>query len=222
MATAKKRGAPASASKAERPSRVIRQLAGKLARENRRKVNSEEYRAGREALKDAAKRVAPASDVKKDGRVFEITPELVAEFEDAVILGVPVSEIAQRDNFPSEVTLWRHIANEQSEICRAYARGKQIAVAKREELIEEIARTPQTGVITVRGQRVTADGDVVDVVEHKEYDMLGHRQLLIDTHKWALAHIKPKKHGRQPETGSGGVTPQLQALFDSLKSGPAE
>jgi hypothetical protein len=95
-------------------------------------------------------------------------------------------------------------------------------VSRYEEEIEEIARNPMTGIVTVRGQRVTKDGDVIDVVEERASDMLGHRQLLIDTHKWTLAHIMPKKHGRQADPEAGKPNEQLTALFASLKQGPAE
>ena len=60
------------------------------------------------------------------------------------------------------------------------------------------------------------------MVEEREADMLEHRRLLIDTHKWTLAHIMPKKHGRQADPAAGQPNEQLAALFDSLKSGPVE
>jgi hypothetical protein len=157
----------------------------------------------------------------RDG-TWKFSEEQLQYFEEQVTLGVPVKQLAQTQGLPSEFVLWKCIANERSELHTAYARGKQTAVARYEEEIELIASTPITGEVVVYGQHVTKDGDVVPTEERRVADMLGHRQLLIDTHKWTLAHIRPKKHGRLAAPAGNEPNEQLEALFQALQAGPVE
>jgi len=223
MATAKKRGAPASASVERRDSREKRRQVGAVNRQRRKEAWHEE----RTALVQSEKAALPA-DVKPDGRASPfpytaMTAEQLQWFEEQVVLETPVDDMpGMREDFPTQYQLWKGIADTTSALSKAYARGKEILVARKEELIEKIARTPQLGVTTVRGQRVTKDGDVVDVVEEREGDMLGHRALLIDTHKWSLAHLRPRKHGRNANPDAGKPNEQLKALIESLNAGPVD
>lgn len=150
--------------------------------------------------------------------VEQMTQEQLDYFAEQVALGIGVTKVvAGRPDFPSEYAMWKAIADEQSIVAKIYARSKQIAVAKIEEEIIEIAKTPHIG--TTLREAVTKDGDVVEL--RQEGDMIGHRTLVVDTLKWQLAHIRPKKHGRNPETGGGEENNQLKSLFDALMKGPA-
>lgn len=227
MATAKRQ------SKGDLPAAEKR----KLARQARRKKKVEAYHAAYDSAAKTTKQAEAAArsaardeysatvdvTVSKVKRYQDMTDEQLQWFEEQVVLGTPVDDMPQlREDFPSQYMLWRGIADTHSKLSQAYTRGKELAVARKEELIEKIAATPMIGTTTVRGQRVLKDGTVVDIVETREEDMLGHRTLLIETHKWALAHLKPRKHGRHADPEVGKPNEQLKALFDSLRQGPAE
>lgn len=67
-----------------------------------------------------------------------------------------------------------------------YARAKAAQAERLAEEMLEIADTPQIGVRTKEGK---------DGVDTFEEDMLGHRKLQIDTRKWLLAKLQPRKYG---------------------------
>ena len=207
-----KQGAPASAKRVSPPPL-------KRGGHHNKEENSKKYKAARAALKDV--RVGRPRNDPSRPRYDEVDDALAEEFEKLVGLGVFIKIIGGPDSqyarFPDEYQLWKGIGDEQSKISQAYARGKQIAVARYEEEIEAIASTPILGTVRTKGQRVTKDGDVIDVEETRESDMLGHRALLIDTHKWTLAHLRPRKHGQKPDEGGNKRNDQLEALFQSLK-----
>jgi hypothetical protein len=219
MATANKRGAPALTAEQRKAEAVAARL--KKKQDNRKKFDE-----ARAPLKTLAKDImAGVLDTKTDKRPNhqDMTEEQLAWFEDEVVRGASVAEMPdRRPDFPCEYQLWRGIADEQSTLAKIYARGKQLAVARIEEQIIKVAQTAQTGKLKTKRQVVTRDGEVIDVEEEREYEMLGQRALQVDALKWQLAHIRPKKHGRQPETGSGGKNEQLESLFQALMQGPAK
>ena len=229
MATAKKqKGASPSTAGGGAPKidkRVVRKEQARQTAKAVREARRAEYHAKRVAMEKDAAKPLPSLKVANDGRPTydQMTDEQLEWFEEQVCLGTFVKHMpGMRADFPSEWQLWKGIGNEHSKLHALYARGKQIAVARREELIEETAATPIPGEVVTEGQRVTKDGDVVNVVEVRRADMVEHRRLLIDTHKWALAHIRPRKHGRQADVEAGKPNEQLKALFDALMQGPAE
>ncbi len=68
--------------------------------------------------------------------------------------------------------------------CDQYARARQFWAEYQFERMMEIADTPQVGIKT----KTTDKG-----VETIEGDMVDHRRLQVDTRKWALARMFPKK-----------------------------
>jgi hypothetical protein len=84
------------------------------------------------------------------------------------------------------------------------------------------AADPLIGIKTVRRQVVTKDGYVVDVVDEHEFDNIERAKLRQHALEWTLAFTNPKKYGRAPDVKDDKGNEQLEALFDSLKVGPAE
>lgn len=73
------------------------------------------------------------------------------------------------------------------------------------EDVLEISDTPVMGEI----KTIKPDGSI----EIKQDEMLGHRRLQIDTRKWLMAKMKPKKYGDKYDVTSDGKalpTPILQ------------
>ncbi len=83
----------------------------------------------------------------------------------------------------SVVFQWLH---RQKEFAESYARARQTWADAEFEKMMQIADTPQLGEKT----KTTKDG-----VEVTTGDMTEHRRLQVDTRKWALARMFPKKFG---------------------------
>jgi hypothetical protein len=159
-----------------------------------------------ETLKQTFTLADPNAFTAKGDPPDKFSDEQLQVFEDLVAVGTAVRKICQKPGWPSEPVIWRAIADEGSKVSAAYARGKDLGVARLEEEIISIAETPMRGVLKRRYQSATALG-VEDLEEEKEYDMIEHRRMLIDQYKWKLAHVRPKKHGKQamPDDGDGGL-----------------
>lgn len=215
MAPSKKKGAVAPASKPVR----------------RKKPSTPEREAKLKAWHDAQNAVV--AQVKKDlmsvphppilsdlHKPAEWTVEMEEVFLKLVTLGIPVVKIAEREDMPDEYVIWCSIADERHNISRIYARGKQRRVTKLEEQLEIEAEASRTGIITVE-KTVFIDGVPHQTTETRTVDNTERSKIRIDAIKWTLAHTRPKKHGRQPDTGSDGKSEQLDALVKALAAGPA-
>lgn len=223
-----------------------RQSAPKATRAERRVQNRKKLDDARAPLKGLAKQVLADTFKPKIGRPkagpgerrilpSEMSAEQIEEFRRLVIASTSIKQIAaDYPHMPSETEMWIAIGDESCAFSRAYASGRALRVAALEERIEDIANSTLTGKFkthrktkkhVVVGQGDNAELEVVEdeVEETREQDMLGHRNLLIETLKWELSWLRPKKHGKKAEGGeSSTVNDQLQALFDSLQAGPVD
>lgn len=87
--------------------------------------------------------------------------------------------------------------------CDQYARAREVGLDELAEEALEIADTPQ------EGEETEDDGEKVKV---KRGDMLGHRKLQVDTRKWLLSKLAPKKYGEKTSmelTGANGGPVQI-------------
>lgn len=156
---------------------------------------------------------------------YKFTPVQVKTFESCVSKRIPIKTMGGNHGLPSDFVLWYAIADPQSPIYSAYARGKQRAVAQYEEEIDEVARTTLIGEIITEKYISVGTGPhahLEKVTEVRRADAIEHRRLLIDTHKWTLAHLRPKKHGKSPDGSGDKPNDQLSALFDALSKGPSD
>lgn len=234
MATEKKRGAPASASKSVRPRNVPRHTVGaeeraaKKAQERARKL--QEYSARRTKADEAARRHAedvtahiPLKDPdtllyesqlrKRDATWSEA---LGTSLRVMISAGLSLEKISMREGTPRLGTLLAWIADKDHPLSKIYYEAKELLVAYYEEKILEEARTARTGVIrTERDDAVNGRS-----VEERTVDAVERSKLAVSAYQWALGHMRPKKHGRKPDDGADQPNEQLKALFDSLKEGP--
>lgn len=86
---------------------------------------------------------------------------------------------------PGERTVFQWLAK-HPEFAQQYTRAREAWADAEFENLMHIADTPVLGTKT----KTTEDG-----VEHIEGDMIEHRRLQVDTRKWALARMSPKKYG---------------------------
>jgi hypothetical protein len=111
---------------------------------------------------------------------------------DCLMEGMSIKEIARFPGFPPENTIrWWGVYG-PPEFTVLYAQARRIGYERWADELREIADEPQLGVeesySDKDGRRVTMK------------DMLGHRQLRIDTRKWMLSKMIPKVYGSTPTT----------------------
>lgn len=88
--------------------------------------------------------------------------------------------------------------NDNPEFQDQYARAREAQADYWAEQIIEISDTPLLGVRTEESDTGT---------KTVQEDMLGHRRLQVDTRKWLMARMAPKKYGdkiTQEVTGANG------------------
>lgn len=85
---------------------------------------------------------------------------------------------------------------DDAKLSEQYARAKATGLELLAEQLLEISDTPLEGTETT----IKADGGV----EVKTGDMLGHRKLQIDTRKWLLSKLLPKKYGDKVDLNHAG------------------
>jgi hypothetical protein len=246
MATVKKRGAPASASKNGAS------IAGQILTENEARAERRAVKAERSAdhqarmAKKQAKKIAyhkackaaaiearnpqPESKVLAAAAFIEaaasaqdvVSAEWSAELGEAlgrlVSTGHSLEQIAALPNAPSLYRLLKWLHDSKHPFHTIYREAKQLLIALYEERIMVNAVTPLLG--EVRTEKVGGkDGDTTEV---RVADNVERARLIDGAYKFALGYLAPRKHGRTPDNGASGPNEQLQGLFDSLKAGPQE
>ena len=115
--------------------------------------------------------------------------------------------------FPNNSTVYGWLQSSHNQFDAIFTENYERARDIRADLLFEkmlnIANTPQTGTVTKIGG---ANG-----VEVTEADMIQHRRLQVDTHKWVLSRMKPKKYGDKIETTiTGGDKPVQTVDYSKL------
>ncbi len=113
------------------------------------------------------------------------------ELADAILAELATSSaglnsICAREDFPHPATVYRWVLDRPG-FCEKYTRAKEHQTTVLEEEILQIADNTQLGeVVTLK-----ADG----TEERKMADMLEHRKLKIESRKWLMGKLRPKKYG---------------------------
>lgn len=91
-----------------------------------------------------------------------------------------------KESFPAPATVYRWMLAD-SEFCERYRRAKEDQLQVLEDELLQIADNTELGTM------VTIKGDGTE--ERKMYDMIEHRKLRIESRKWLMGKLKPKKYG---------------------------
>ena len=237
----KKKGAPASSSKLVRPAK-------KIAAKKPAKIDYySEVEIAKRAKAKAAKRAIKKSAYHKARKAVEKEIQVEKGSKSAVILsaagplgdpeeyseklgealtaliatGNSLDAISQMPGMPSMYRLLCWINDEAHPFSLRYTRAKKMLVALYEERVQLAATQPEQFTIITRKKGIAAAGPV-DTVEERVIDNTARSLLKMQAYQWTLSHLLPRKHGRLASLGSGGKNEQLEALFQALKSGPAE
>lgn len=106
---------------------------------------------------------------------------------------------------PSVPTVYRWL-NSKEEFRDLYARAKQDQLQILADELLPIADTPCEGVRTEISEKFGT--------KEIRYDMIEHRKIRIDTRKWLMAKLAPKKYGDRIEVDTG--SDQINELMESL------
>lgn len=130
-------------------------------------------------------------------RPSSYSTEITASLCERLGLGESLREICASKEMPGKSTIMRWL-HEHAEFRDQYARAREAQADFWAEQIIEISDTPLVGVRT-------EESESGKKTVHE--DMLGHRRLQVDTRKWLMARMAPKKYGdkiTQEVTGADG------------------
>ena len=143
------------------------------------------------------------------GRPSDFTPEVAEEICDRLGGGESLRTICQDENMPGLRTVMTWLARDK-EFQQQYTRARESWADAEFENLMHIADTPIEGEKT----KETADG-----IEIMRGDMIEHRRLQVDTRKWALARMSPKKYGdRVALDHAGSVRLDLDSVRAFMQS----
>ncbi len=137
------------------------------------------------------------------GRPSTYTPEIAALICERLAAGESLRAICRVAGMPPESTVRGWVIDNVQGFGAQYARARDIGLDALAEEALAIADTPVEGV-----RREESDEGYKEVRE----DMLGHRKLQVDTRKWYLSKLAPKKYGDKTSmelTGANGGPVQI-------------
>jgi hypothetical protein len=129
----------------------------------------------------------------------QYTDELGIVLEDLISHGITLDCISTLQGMPghSELVKWLNTAGHPFQTL--YPRAKVNMVPFLEEQALTLAREPMPGEIRV----TKSDSKHGDSTEVREVDNVARSALAFNAYQWTLAHLVPKKHGRQPVPDEG-------------------
>jgi hypothetical protein len=144
--------------------------------------------------------------VTKTGRPSDYSPEVTTAICVRLGLGESLREICRDEDMPSKTTVMRWLAA-HAEFRDQYASARE---AQADYYAEEIIEISDDG---SNDWMLRKQGDDETEVENKE--VLARSRLRVDTRKWLMARMAPKKYGDkvvQEHTGPGGGPVQVQRI----------
>ena len=151
------------------------------------------------------------------------TPELADEICARLERGESLNHICKDAHMPEESVVRGWYVDDKDDFASKYARARNIAL---DLMAEETLRIADT---TEEGVKVT---DKWTGTEITRADMTEHRRLRVDTRKWYLSKLAPKRYGERLHTeltgadggpieisagDDEGISTRLIAILDSLK-----
>lgn len=110
--------------------------------------------------------------------------------------GESLRAICRDDGMPAESTVRAWALDDVDGFAAQYARAREIGYDRLAEELLEIADNTKTGEI----RTIKPDG----TEEVKQADMIEHRRLQVDSRKWMLSKMLPKRFGDKLDLQHGG------------------
>lgn len=125
----------------------------------------------------------------KRTRPGSYTADLANDVLDRLADGQSLLSIAKRTDMPSRKTVVSWVTNDVEGFSTRYARARDLGLDHLAEEVLQIADTPKGGVIV----KTDADGKK----ETTRRDMVERSRLQVDSRKWYLAKLAPKRYGEK-------------------------
>ena len=122
--------------------------------------------------------------------------------------------ICRDDDVPSIATIFNWFRS-QPGFLEQYARAKEESADAMAEDILEIADNEVEQPLIVDGLPLQVDGKLVMI---KDNVSVNHARLRVDTRKWLMAKMKPKKYGERMELAGDEKSP-LQIIIQGKDAG---
>lgn len=129
------------------------------------------------------------------GRPTDYSQELADQICEQLAMGISMRTVCKTEGMPAMATMFRWL-REKEEFRQQYEKAKEESSDAMAEDLLYIADTPVMGEI----KTIRPDGSV----EIKQDEMLGHRRLQIDSRKWLMSKMKPKKYGEKIDHTTNG------------------
>jgi hypothetical protein len=136
------------------------------------------------------------SGKKKPSPYITYTDDLAEQICLRISQGESLLKICKSEDMPNYSSVMRWIQS-KDDFRNNYARAKEIYEDYIFELIREVAENQEIGE-TVK-ESVSGDHESTEITRA---DMIAHRRLKIDSYKWMLGKMRPKKYGDKIEVDS--------------------
>ena len=133
------------------------------------------------------------------------TPEIEAETLALIAQGEPVRQICMLENFPAQSSFYRHVIASDS-FRERYTRAKEDALHKMEEDILDIVDDNRNDWIERENQRTGATYVALND------EAISRSKLRIETRKWLMGKLKPKKYGEKLALGGADDLPPIKSV----------
>jgi len=136
-------------------------------------------------------------------RLSGFEQEIADQIVEFVADGESVRAICRRADMPAMSTVFKWLSENEA-FAIAYAAAMDVRAAAIFDEILEIADTPQAGRKT---KVIPGPKEGESKTEITEGDMIEHRRLRVDSRKWVLARMSPRKYGDKMTHGSDPENP---------------
>ena len=147
----------------------------------------------------------------RGGRPTDYTKDIADKICEQLAMGISMRTVSRDDSFPAMSTMFKWL-REHKEFSEQYEKAKQESTDAMAEDILDIADNGTNDWI----ERENKDGSTYEVVNN---DAIQRSRLRVDTRKWLMAKMRPKKYGDHIDVTSGGekVNPYAGLTIDELK-----
>lgn len=137
------------------------------------------------------------------GRPSTYTQELADKICETIAQGYSMRTVCSKEGMPAMSTVFKWL-RENKEFSEQYTRATEERTEAMSEDILDIADDGSNDLMTIQ------KGNVEYTVENKE--VTNRSRLRVDTRKWLMAKMKPKKYGDKTDITSGGEAIKFQGV----------
>lgn len=150
------------------------------------------------------------------GRPSIYSEQIAAEICNRIALGESLIKICKDDHMPNRDTV-RMWVIEKSDFSVKYARAREDQQDSYSEEILEIADDRSCDVVY---EEILSEGKVIKRIPHSDNTAVQRHKLMVDSRKWIMSKLLPKKYGdkiTQELTGVDGGPAILQIITKTAK-----